>query len=177
MKECGWCSCLAPGLFLTPFFRVSALAERSEDTSACWVIFSWLELFLLRQVGETRWAGDGSAPVVQQQAKSKAYRQARKLSAMTSITQQCVRHTVNLVAWRKQTNVLERNPSPVSVVKFNHDTPLSLFLTRTSCRRQTISIFQETNQRSYYLTLCRCVRELSPLRTYPGYRQRERSLQ
>lgn len=64
-KECGWRSCHhAPGLAFTTFFLGSALTEHSEDPSAC---FSWVEVFLLWQLGETRWTGDGSAPADHQQ--------------------------------------------------------------------------------------------------------------
>lgn len=146
-REWGWCSCHhAPGLALTTFFLGSELAECSEDTSACGVIFSWEEVFLLRHLGEARWAGDGSAPAV--------HRQCHRLNDKNGILAHCLalltwdnlfvlelkcvhlqKRTVDLVAWRKQTNAWKRNPSPVSIVKLYHDTALLLFLTWTSYGR------------------------------------------
>lgn len=150
--ERGWCSCHhAPGLALTTFFLGSVLEECSEDTSACWVIFSWEEVFLLRHLGETRWAGDGSAPAV--------HRQCHRLNDKHGILAHCLalltwhtlfvlemkrvhlqKRTVDLVAWRKQTNAWKRNPSPVSIVKLYHDTALLLFLTRTSYGRHRCTV-------------------------------------
>lgn len=145
--ECGWCSCHhAPGLAFTTFFLGSMLAECSEDTSACWVIFSWEEVFLLRHLGEARWAGDGSAPAVHRQChrlNNKHGILAHCLALLTwhnlfVLEMKCVhlqKRTVDLVAWRKQTNAWKRNPSPVSIVKLYHDTALLLFLTWTSYGR------------------------------------------